>query len=80
MDDGIFGLSGEEFARFLMGATMGRPIMDALIKIDDPIVVKQVLCASIDTWCMKYEEDPVALMEDMLDAMRAVHAEEDEEE
>lgn len=80
MDDEVFGLSGEEFARFLMGATMGRPVMDALIKIDDPLVVRQVLCASIDTWCINYGENPVELVEDMLDAMRAVHNEEDDEE
>lgn len=80
METEFFGLSGSEFARFLMGATKGRPIVDALVKIDDPLVARQVLCASIDTWCGAYNEDPIEFVEDMLEAMRAVHSKDNEEE
>ena len=73
-------LNAEDFMRYLVGIHSGKPVVEALLKISDPIIVKQVLCASIDTWCTKYGEDPIALVNDMADAMLRVHSELDEEE
>ena len=70
----------DEFIRYLIGIKRGQPVVDALLKIDDPLVIKPVLCASIDTWCKKYGVDPIELVTEMLDAIVSVHEKDGEDE
>lgn len=69
-----------EFMNFLTGMVQGKPVNDALLKIDDETVLKSVLCASIDTWCHTHGGDPIAIVTEMLNAMVSVHEKDNEEE
>lgn len=69
-----------EFMNFLMGMVQGKPVNDAISKIDDEGILKSVLCASIDTWCHTHGGDPIAIVTEMLNAMVSVHEKEDNEE
>lgn len=69
-----------EFMNFLTGMVQGKPVNDAMLKIDDETVLKSVLCASIDTWCHTHGGDPIAIVTEMLNAMVSVHEKEDAED
>ena len=70
----------EEFMTYLLGMTQGKPVCDAVMEITNRGVLQSVLCASIDTWCIANNEDPIELVEEMLDSMRHVHARDEEED
>lgn len=74
------GLSKEEMQRYIEGVEKGQHVYLALLSIKDPRLVKQVIAASIDTWCMKYGYDPLELIESIVDAMYAVHEKDGEED
>ena len=69
-----------EFMHYLMGMVQGKPVNDAISKIDNEAILKSVLCASIDTWCHTYGGDPIAIVTEMLNAMVSVHEKEDAED
>ena len=68
----------EEFMKYLLGMTRGKPVCDAVMEIKDLGVLQSVLCASIDVWCAANNENPVELLEEMLEAMKAVHTRDEE--
>jgi hypothetical protein len=72
-------MESEEFMRYLLGMAQGKPVCDAVMEIKYLGVLQSVLCASIDTWCAANGENPVKLVEEMLEAMKAVHARDEED-
>lgn len=73
-------MSEKDFMTFVLGMALGKPVNDAISKIDDETVLKTVLCASIDTWCHAHGGDPIAIVTEMRNAMVSVHEKEDAED
>lgn len=73
-------MSEAEFTKYLLGLSLGKPVADALLKIDDARIVKPVVASCIDTWAKKYGVSPLDLIDEIADMMYAVHSNETEEE
>lgn len=73
-------MNENEFMNYIMGMALGKPVNDAISKIDDEVILKTVLCASIDTWCNTHGGDPIAIVTEMLNAMVHVHEKDDVED
>lgn len=65
----------EQLARSFV---VGQQISDLLDTFDDKEVVKCVIAASIDAWEKSHDGDALAIVEDMLEMMKTVHAGEEE--
>lgn len=72
-------MNENEFMNYLTGVIQGEPVNDAISKIDNEVVLKSVLCASIDTWCHIHGGDPIAIVTEMLNTMVSVHEKENED-
>jgi len=68
----------EELRNYVEGLTKGRPVFEALMKIDNECVVKSVLCASIDAWCVAHGVDALNLIDEMANAMYEVNEQEND--
>lgn len=72
-------MTPEERKRFLNGLEKARPVVHAFMAIDDVIILKTAISASLDTWCMQNGYDPVEVIDSISDAIHTVYTAEDEE-
>ena len=69
----------EDIFKYMEGLEKGRPVFEALSKIKDPVVVKSVLAASMDAWCMANDYDVCELADEIADTIREVNNSEEED-
>jgi hypothetical protein len=72
-------MANEEFYKRLDKCMeIGGPILDELLKIDDPVVFKTIISACIDCWSVNKGYDVRDVVDEIFDGVHDLNEEEEE--